>query len=143
MSDRTHTGYGDGQVTSIFVLNLPDDVCQDQAMSQQGSSTKPKKDLLERTEKEISRKIIDIETINCLRTGFRPEDRTRYLSMVELRKRVHRASVSLQSTMVLDQKMEELTKRLEKDIQLEEELLLTVREVQAESVEYFLSRLRG
>ena len=100
-------------------------------------------DLLERTEKEISRKIIDIETINCLRTGFRPEDRTRYLSMVELRKRVHRASVSLQSTMVLDQKMEELTKRLEKDIQLEEELLLTVREVQAESVEYFLSRLRG
>ena len=112
-------------------------------MSHQGSSTKSKKDLLERTEKEISRKIIDIETINCLRTGFRPEDRTRYLSMVELRKRVHRASVSLQSTMVLDQKMEELTKRLEKDIQLEEELLLTVREVQAESVEYFLSRLRG
>ena len=112
-------------------------------MSHQGSSTKSKKDLLERTEKEISRKIIDIETINCLRTGFRPEDRTRYLSMVELRKRVHRASVSLQSTMVLDQKMEELTKRMEKDIQLEEELLLTVREVQAESVEYFLSRLRG
>ena len=139
MSDRTHTGYGDGQVTSIFVLDLRDNVCQDH----QGSSTKPKKDLLERTEKEISRKIIDIETINCLRTGFRPEDRTRYLSMVELRKRVHRASVSLQSTMVLDQKMEELTKRLEKDIQLEEELLLTVREVQAESVEYFLSRLRG
>ena len=112
-------------------------------MSQQGSSIKLKKDLLVRTEKEISRKIIDIETINCLRAGFRPEDRTKYLSMVELRKRVHRASVSLQTTMVMEQEMETATKKLEKEILLEEELLLTVRQVQAESVEYFLSRLRG
>ena len=96
-----------------------------------------------RTEKEISRKIFDIETINCLRTGFRLEDRARYLSLVELRKRIHRASVSLQKTRVLEQEVEEITKKLELNILLEEELLLTVREIQAQSVEYFLSSLSG
>ena len=96
-----------------------------------------------RTEKEISRKISDIETINCLRKGFRLEDRARYLSMVELRKRIHRASVSLQTTRLLEQEVEEVTKKLEMNILLEEQLLLTVREVQAQSVEYFLSRLSG
>ena len=99
--------------------------------------------MLERTEKEISRKVFDIQTINCLRKGFRLEDRARYLSMVELRKRIHRASVSLQTTRLLEQEVEEVTKKLEMNILLEEQLLLTVREVQAQSVEYFLSRLSG
>ena len=38
--------------------------------------------------------------------------------------------------------MEEVTDNLEKNILLEEEVLLSVREVQAQSIEYFLSRLR-
>ena len=39
--------------------------------------------------------------------------------------------------------MEMVTKRLEKNLLLEEELLLAAREVQAQTTEYFLSRLTG
>ena len=96
-----------------------------------------------KTEREIDRKIFDIETVNCLRTGFRLEDRARYLSMVELRKRVHRASLAVQTTRALEQEMEEVMEKLEKNVLQEEEVLLTVRDVQAQSMEFFLSRLRG
>ena len=96
-----------------------------------------------RTEREISRKIFDIETITCLKAGFKLEDRAKYLAMLELRKRVHRASLTLQTRRVLEREMEEVTEKLEKNILLEEEVLLSVREVQAQSIEYFLSRLRG
>ena len=107
------------------------------------AGTESAEDLLARTEREISRKLFDIETIDCLRTGFRLEDRARYLSMVELRKRVHRASLAVQTTRALEQDMEEVMEKLEKNVLQEEEVLLTVRDVQAQSMEFFLSRLRG
>ena len=107
------------------------------------ANCKPREDFLARTEMEISMKLFDIETINCLRMGFRLEDRASYISLVELRRRVHRASLTVQSMRLLEQEMEMVTKRLEKNLLLEEELLLTAREVQAQTTEYLLSRLTG
>ena len=107
------------------------------------AGTESAEDLLARTEREISRKLFDIETIDCLRTGFRLEDRSQYLSFLELRRRTHRASLGLQTTRMLEQEVEEVTKRLEQNIMLEEKVLLSVREVQNETVEYFLSRISG
>ena len=99
--------------------------------------------LLARTEREISRKLFDIETINCLRKGFSLEDRSQYLAYLDLRMRTHRASLGLQTARVLEQEVEDARRRLEQTIMLEEELLLSLVEVQTETMEYFLFRIGG
>ena len=99
--------------------------------------------MLARTEREISRKLFDLETINCLRKGFRLEDRSQYLAYLDLRMRTHRASLGLQTTRMLGQEMEDVTRRLEQNIKLEEEVQDSLEEVQTETMEYFLYRLSG
>ena len=99
--------------------------------------------MLARTEREISRKLFDLETINCLRKGFSLEDRSQYLAYLDLRMRTHRASLGLQTTRMLGQEMEDVTRRLEQNIKLEEELQDSLEEVQTETMEYFLYRLSG
>ena len=113
----------------MFVLQ----VARETLSTSSRENCKPREDLLVRTEMEISMKLFDIETINCLRMGFRLEDRASYISLVELRRRVHRASLTVQSMRVLEQEMEMVTKRLEKNLLLEEELLLAAREVPAQT----------
>ena len=99
--------------------------------------------MLAGTEREISRKLFDIETINCLRKGFSLENRSQYLAYLDLRMRTHRASLGLQTSRMLEQELGDARRRLEQTIMLEEELLLSLEEVRTETMEYFLCRLGG
>ena len=87
------------------------------------------------------RKIVYIESINCLTEGFSLDDLPTYLALLDLKKKVHRAMLNLQTSMFLEQEMEKQTASLERTILKEEHFLVTLREIQAESLDKLQSRL--
>ena len=97
-------------------------------------------DLVSISEQEMRRKLVYIESINCLTEGYSLDDLPRYLATLDLKKKVHRAVVSLQTSRLLEQEMEKQTATLEREILKEEEFLVTLREIQAESLVKLQSR---
>ena len=90
-------------------------------------------------EEEMRRKILDMESISCLKAGYSLEDLPIYLETLELRKSIQRARLRLQTSRTEEQEMEMRKKMVEKEVREMKEYLETVREVQHNTVQQLQS----
>ena len=96
--------------------------------------------LVTSTVQEIRRKIIYIQSINCLREGFSLEDLPTYLQTLDTKKKMYERMVALQTSRILEREMAKQTMMLEEAIRRENKFLVTLREIQGDSLNQLQSR---